>query len=96
MDRQTGEILATISYGLFQYREVLKLNTSDPVNTFPYTIEDEIICAARRALKSGRNFGLVGNLLKEEELPSCDSVLFVSEQLVENGTQFSEQEGTKS
>lgn len=96
VDRQTGEILATISYGLFQYREVLKLNTSDPVNTFPYTIEDEIICAARRALKSGRNFGLVGNLLKEEKLPSCDSVLFVSEQLVENGNQFSEQEVTKS
>lgn len=53
VDRQTGEILATITYGLFQYREVLKLNISDPVNTFPYTIEDEIICAARKAVQLG-------------------------------------------
>lgn len=53
VDRRTGEILATISYGLHQYREVLKLNISDPVSAFPYTIEDEIICAARRAVRLG-------------------------------------------
>ena len=49
VDRKTGEILANITYGLFQYREVLKLNISDPVNSFPYTIEDEIICAAKKS-----------------------------------------------
>lgn len=53
VDCQTGEILATITHGLFQYREGLKLNISDPVNTFPYTIEDEIIYAARKAVRLG-------------------------------------------
>lgn len=53
VDRKTGEILANITYGLFQYREVLKLNISDPVNSFPYTIEDEIICAAKKAVRLG-------------------------------------------
>ena len=53
VDRQTGEILATITYGLFQYRETFKLNLSDPVHSFPYTIEDEIICAARKAMRLG-------------------------------------------
>ena len=53
VDCRTGEILATITYGLSQYREVLKLNISDPVHSFPYTIEDEIICAARKAVRLG-------------------------------------------
>ena len=53
VDRRTGEILATITYGLFQYRETFKLNLSDPVHSFPYTIEDEIICAARKAMRLG-------------------------------------------
>ena len=53
VDRRTGEILATITYGLFQYRETFKLNLSDPVHSFPYTIEDEIICAARKAVRLG-------------------------------------------
>lgn len=42
VERRTGEILATITYGLFQYRETFKLNLTDPVHSFPYTIEDEI------------------------------------------------------
>lgn len=53
VDRWTGEIRATITYGLFQYRETFKLNLSDPVHSFPYTIEDEIICAARKAVRLG-------------------------------------------
>ena len=53
VDCRTGEILATITYGLFQYRETFKLNLSDPVHSFPYTIEDEIICAARKAVRLG-------------------------------------------
>ena len=53
VDRRTGEILATITYGLFQYRETFKLNLSDPVHSCPYTIEDEIICAARKAMRLG-------------------------------------------
>ena len=53
VDCRTGEILATITYGLSQYREILKLNISDPVRSFPYTIEDEIICAARKAVRLG-------------------------------------------
>ena len=53
VDCRTGEILSTITYGLSQYREVLKLNISDPVHSFPYTIEDEIICAARKAVRLG-------------------------------------------
>ena len=53
VDRRTGEILATITYGLFQYRETFKLHLSDPVPSFPYTIEDEIICAARKAMRLG-------------------------------------------
>ena len=53
VDCRTGEILATITYGLSQYRDVLKLNISDPVRSFPYTIEDEIICAARKAVRFG-------------------------------------------
>lgn len=53
VDRRTGEILATITYGLFQYRETFKLNLSDPVHSFPYTIEDEIIRAARKAMRLG-------------------------------------------
>ena len=53
VDCRTGEILATITYGLSQYREILKLNISDPVRSFPYTIEDEIICAARKAVRFG-------------------------------------------
>ena len=53
VDRRTGEILATITYGLFQYREMFKLNLTDPVHSFPYTIEDEIICAARKAMRLG-------------------------------------------
>lgn len=53
VDCRTGEILATITYGLSQYREVLKLNISDPVHSFPCTIEDEIICAARKAVRLG-------------------------------------------
>lgn len=53
VDRRTGEILATITYGLFQYREMFKLNLTDPVHSFPYTIEDEIICAARKAVRLG-------------------------------------------
>ena len=53
VDRRTGEILATITYGLFQYRETFKLNLSDPVHSFPYTIEGEIICAARKAVRLG-------------------------------------------
>ena len=53
VDRRTGEILATITYGLFQYREMFKLKLSDPVHSFPYTIEDEIICAARKAVRLG-------------------------------------------
>lgn len=46
---QTGEILASVSYGLFQYREHYCLNISNQINAFPYTIEDRIICAAKRA-----------------------------------------------
>ena len=53
VDRRTGEILATITYGLFQYRETFKLNLSDPVHSFPYTIEDEIIRVARKAMRLG-------------------------------------------
>lgn len=53
VDRRTGEILATITYGLFQYREMFKLKLSDPVHSFPYTIEDEIIRAARKAMRLG-------------------------------------------
>ena len=53
VDRRAGEILATITYGLFQYRETFKLNLSDPVHSFPYTIEDEIIRAARKAMRLG-------------------------------------------
>ena len=53
VDCRTGEILATITYGLSQYREILKLNISDPVHSFPYTIEEEIICAARKAVRLG-------------------------------------------
>lgn len=53
VDCQTGEIQATITYGVFQYREVLKLNISDPIHIFPYTIEDEIIFAARKAIRLG-------------------------------------------
>lgn len=53
VDRRTGEILATITYGLFQYRETFKLNLSDPVHSFPYTIDDEIICVARKAVRLG-------------------------------------------
>lgn len=53
VDRRTGEILATFTYGLFQYRETFKLNLSDPVHSFPYTIEDEIIRAARKAMRLG-------------------------------------------
>ena len=53
VDCRTGEILATITYGLSQYRAILKLNISDPVRSFPYTIEDEIICAARKAVRFG-------------------------------------------
>ena len=53
VDRRTGEILATITYGLFQYRETFKLNLSDPVHSFPYMIEDEIIRAARKAMRLG-------------------------------------------
>ena len=53
VDCRTGEILATITYGLFQYRETFKLNLSDPVHSFPHTIEDEIICAARKAVRLG-------------------------------------------
>ena len=53
VDCRTGEILATITYGLFQYRETFKLNLSDPVHSFPYTIEDEIIRAARKAMRLG-------------------------------------------
>ena len=37
VDRRTGEILATITYGLFQYRETFKLN----------------LCAARKAMRLG-------------------------------------------
>ena len=53
VDCRTGEILATITYGLVQYRETFKLNLSDPVHSFPYTIEGEIICAARKAMRLG-------------------------------------------
>ena len=53
VDRWTGEIRATITYGLFQYRETFKLNLSDPVHSFPHTIEDEIIRAARKAMRLG-------------------------------------------
>lgn len=53
VDRRTGEILATITYGLFQYRGTFKLNLSDPVHSFPHTIEDEIIRAARKAMRLG-------------------------------------------
>lgn len=53
VDRRTGEILATITYGLFQYRETFKLNLTNPVHSFPHTIEDEIICAARKAVRLG-------------------------------------------
>ena len=53
VDCRTGEILATITYGLFQYRETFKLNLTNPVHSFPHTIEDEIICAARKAVRLG-------------------------------------------
>ena len=53
VDQRTGEILATISYGPFQYREVFKLSLSASVNSFPNTIEDKIICAAKKAARLG-------------------------------------------
>lgn len=48
---RTGEILASISYGLFHHRETHQLNMTDPVSQFPYTTKDLIICAARHAAK---------------------------------------------
>lgn len=45
---QTGEILACISYGLYQYRETRHLSLSDRVRLFPCTTEEFIILEARR------------------------------------------------
>lgn len=50
VDVETGEITAVVSYGLTSYHEKYKLNTSDEVNNFPYTVEDEIIIQARKAV----------------------------------------------
>lgn len=49
---QTGGILATITYGLFHYREERRLNINDPVSLFAHT-EEQIIREARRAVKTG-------------------------------------------
>ena len=49
VDLRTGEILANISYGLFQYREDYRLNIKNRVSDFPHTTEELIVCAARRA-----------------------------------------------
>lgn len=46
IDLRTGEILASITYGLFQHRERYRLHVDDP---FPCTTEDQIISAARHA-----------------------------------------------
>lgn len=49
IDLRTGEILASITYGLFQHRECYRLHVDDPISQFPCTTEDQIISAARHA-----------------------------------------------
>jgi hypothetical protein len=49
VNNETGEITATIEYGLTSYFEEYKLNIKNEVNIFPYTIEDRIILNARKS-----------------------------------------------
>lgn len=49
VNNETGEITATIEYGLTSYSEEYKLNIKNEVNIFPYTIEDRIILNARKS-----------------------------------------------
>ena len=47
----TGEIIVSQHFGLMSYRDTYNLNLSDKVNSFPYTIEDMIILAAKHTIK---------------------------------------------
>lgn len=50
LNTESGEIQATISYGLMSYRDAYIININDEVNEFPYCIQDRIIGKAKKCL----------------------------------------------
>ena len=51
----SGKIIARISYGIAtSYRDNFNLTTADEVNLFPYTDEDHILLAAKKAIKKNQ------------------------------------------
>lgn len=51
VNTETGDVEASIYFGLMFYHEDYRLNVSDRVNIFPYSVEDKIILAARDAVR---------------------------------------------
>lgn len=51
VNTETGDIEASIYFGLMLYHENYCLNVSDRVSDFPYSVEDKIILAARNAVR---------------------------------------------
>ena len=51
VNTDTGDIEASIYFGLMFYHKNYRLNVSNRVNTFPYSMEDKIILAARNAVR---------------------------------------------
>lgn len=51
VNTETGDVDASIYFGLMFYHEDYRLNVSDRVNIFPYSVEDKIILAARDAVR---------------------------------------------
>ncbi len=50
VDRATGEIMATQTFGFISYFENYHLNINDGTNLFAYTLRDRIILKAKEAL----------------------------------------------
>lgn len=55
VNTQTGDIEAVVTYGLMAYREEFRMHVSDVVNPFPYTIADQILNAAKEAIREIQN-----------------------------------------
>ena len=51
VDRETGEIMATQTFGFISYFENYHLNVNDNMSLFAHTLNDKIILKAKEALK---------------------------------------------
>lgn len=51
VNKGTGEINATQTFGLLWYRENYHLNINDSINSFAHTLKDRIILEAKKAIR---------------------------------------------